>query len=98
MRVKDEKTKSATQFGNNLVCQIPENKKIKIQKEKFNMTHTDLTNTTNTPKTNTHNNQLQNENVESYSNFMNSVEYFSVFGFLLAGLANYMIHEKRISD
>lgn len=59
------------------------------------MTHTDRI---NTPKSNTHNNQLQKENTESYSNFMNSVEYFSVFGFLLAGLANYMIHEKRISD
>ena len=63
------------------------------------MTHTDSTNTTNTAKTNTHNNQSKDTNTdELYSNFMNNIEYFSVVGFLLAGLTNYMIHEKRISD
>lgn len=60
------------------------------------MTHTDKTNTT---KSNTYDSQSQNANTEeSYSNFMYNMEYFSVFGFLLAGLANYMIHEKRMSD
>ena len=63
------------------------------------MTHTDSIDTTNTDKTNTHNNQSKDTNTdELYSNFMNNMEYFSVFGFLLAGLMNYMIHEKRISD
>lgn len=45
------------------------------------MTHTSSTDITNTDKTNTHNNQLQSENTESYSDFMNNMEYFSVFGF-----------------
>ena len=63
------------------------------------MTHTDSIDTTNTAKTNTHNNQSKDTNTdELYSNFMNGMEYFSVVGFLLASLANYMIHEKRISD
>ena len=63
------------------------------------MTHTDSIDTTNTDKTNTHNNQSKDTNTdELYSNFMNNMEYFSVFGFLLAGLMNYMIYEKRISD
>ena len=63
------------------------------------MTHTDSIDTTNTDKTNTHNNQSKDTNTdELYSNFMNNMEYFSVFGFLLAGLMNYMIHEKRMSD
>lgn len=67
--------------------------------EYLNMTQIKSTDTTNTDKTNIHNNRSKDTNTEeSYSNFMNSVEYFSVFGFLLAGLANYMIHEKRISD
>lgn len=60
------------------------------------MTHTDSTNTT---KTNTHNGNFKDTKTEeSYSNLMNNTEYFSAFGFLLAGLANYMLHEKRISD
>ena len=63
------------------------------------MTHTDLTDTANTDKTNTHNNQsTDTKTEESYSDFMNNMEYFSVFGFLLSGLANYMIHEQQISD
>lgn len=63
------------------------------------MTHTNSTNTTNTAKTNTHNDNPKATNIdELYSNFMNNMECFSVVGFLLAGLANYMIHEKRISD
>lgn len=64
-----------------------------------NMAHTDSTNTTNTAKTNTHNdNSKDTKTEESYSYLLNNMEYFSVFGFLLAGLANYMIHEKGISD
>lgn len=59
--------------------------------------YTNSTDTTNTTKSNSHN-QSQNANTEPYSNFMNSMEYFSAFGFLLAGLANYAFHEKRISD
>lgn len=56
-------------------------------------------NTTNTAKTNTHNNQSKDTNTdELYSNFMNNMEYFSVVGFLLAGLADYTIHEQQISD
>ena len=56
-------------------------------------------NTTNTAKTNTHNNQSTDTNTdELYSNFMNNMEYFSVVGFLLAGLADYTIHEQQISD
>ncbi len=65
------------------------------------MKHTDSTNNTNivnTIKSNAHNNQPQNANTEPYSDLMNSIEYFSVFGFLLAGLANYMLHEKLMSD
>ena len=66
------------------------------------MTHTDSTgntDTTNTDKSNTHNNNSKDTKTEeSYSDFMNNMEYFSVFGFLLADLANYMLHEKRISD
>lgn len=63
------------------------------------MTHTDLTNTANTDKTNTHNNQsTDTKTEESYSDFMNNMEYFSVFGFLLAGLANYAYHDKQMSD
>ena len=68
------------------------------------MTHTDSTDNTNTAnivntdKSNVRNNHTQNANTESYSNFMDNMEYFSVFGFLLAGLANYAFHEKRISD
>ena len=59
---------------------------------------TDNTNSVNTTKSNSHNNQTQNANTESYSNLMNNTEYFSVFGFLLAGLDNYMLHEKLMSD
>lgn len=67
--------------------------------EYLNMTQIKSTNITNTAKTNTHNNQSKDTNTdELYSNFMNGMEYFSVVGFLLTGLANYMIHEKRISD
>lgn len=65
------------------------------------MTHTDSTdntNSANTPKSSTHDSQPQNANTEPYSNFMNSMEYFSAFGFLLAGLANYAFHEKQTSD
>lgn len=63
------------------------------------MTHTDSTNTTNTAKTNTHNGNFKDTKTEeSNSNLMNNMEYFSVVGFLLAGLANYMIHEQQISD
>lgn len=90
-------------FGNNLVCQISENKKnMNTKGEYSNMIHKDSTGNTNiinTDKTNTHNGNHKDTKIEeSYSNLMNSMEYFSVFGFLLAGLANYMIHEKRISD
>lgn len=74
-------------------------KNINTKGEYSDMTHTDSTDTANTDKTNTHNNLSKDTKTEeSYSNFMNNMEYFSVFGFLLAGLANYMIHEKRISD
>lgn len=64
------------------------------------MTHTDSINTTNTDKANTHTgNPKDTKTEESYNNdFNGNMEYFSVLGFLLAGLANYMIHEKRISD
>lgn len=63
------------------------------------MTHTNSTNITNTAKTNTHNDNPKDTNIdELYSNFMNNMEYFSVVRFLLAGLADYMIHEKRIYD
>lgn len=56
-------------------------------------------NTSNTAKTNTHNDNLKDTKTEeSYNNLMNNMEYFSVFGFLLAGLADYMLHEKGISD
>lgn len=60
--------------------------------------YTNSTDTTNTAKGNTHNNHLQNANTEPYSDLMNSIEYFSVLGFSLAGLANYMFHEKQTSD
>lgn len=59
---------------------------------------TDKTNKVNTDKSNTHNSQPQNANTESYSNLMDNMEYFSVFGFLLAGLANYAFCDKQISD
>lgn len=63
------------------------------------MTHTDLTNTTNTAKTNTYNDDPKDTKTEElYSNFMNNMEYCSVVGFLLAGLADYTIHEQQISD
>lgn len=63
------------------------------------MTQINLTDITNTAKTNTHNNQSKDTKTEElYSNFMNNMEYFSVVGFLLAGLADYMIHEQQISD
>ena len=67
--------------------------------EYLNMTQIKSSNTADTAKTNTHNNQSKDTKTEeSYSDIMNNMEYFSVFGFLLAGLANYMIYEKRISD
>ena len=66
------------------------------------MKHTDSTNNTNivnTIKSNAHNNQPKDTKTEeSYSDFMNNMEYFSVFGFLLAGLANYAYHDKQMSD
>ena len=63
------------------------------------MTHTDLTNTANTDKTNIHNKQSKDTKTEeSSSDVMNNMEYFSVFGFLLAGLANYAYHDKQMSD
>lgn len=65
------------------------------------MTHinsTGNTNTVNTDKSNSHNNQPQNANTEPYSNLMNNIEYFSVFGFLLAGLVNYAFQDKQMSD
>lgn len=79
-------------------------KNINTKGEYLNIIHKDSTdntntaNTVNTTKSNSHNNQTQNANTESYSNLMNNTEYFSVFGFLLAGLANYMLHEKLMSD
>ena len=67
--------------------------------EYLNMTQIKSTDTANTYKTNAHNdNSKDTKTEESYSDFMNNMEYFSVFGFLLADLANYMLHEKRISD
>ncbi len=66
--------------------------------EYLNMTQINSTDITNTAKCNTHDSQSQNANTESYSDFMNNMEYFSVLGFLLSGLANYMIHEQQISD
>lgn len=67
--------------------------------EYLNMTQINSTDITNTAKTNTHNNQSKDTNTdELYSNFMNNMEYFSVVGFLLAGLADYTIHEQQISD
>ena len=63
------------------------------------MTQINSTNTTNKTKTNTHNdNPKDTKTEESYSDFMNNMEYFSVFGFLLAGLANYAYHDKQMSD
>lgn len=74
-------------------------KNINTKGEYSNMTHTDLTNTSNTAKTNTYNDNLKDTKTEeSYNNLMNSMEHFSVFGFLLAGLADYAIHEQQISD
>lgn len=59
------------------------------------MTHTDLTNTTNTAKTNTYNDDPKDTKTEElYSNFMDNMEYFSVFGFLLDCFANYAYREK----
>lgn len=69
--------------------------------EYLDMTHkdsTDKTNKTNKTKSNPHNNQQQNTTQEPDSNLMNNTEYFSAFGFLLAGLADYMLHEKQMSD
>lgn len=56
--------------------------------------------TSNTDRSNTHNNDNPKDTKieESCSNFMNNMEYFSVYGFLLAGLANYMLYEKGITD
>ncbi len=67
--------------------------------EYLNIAQIKSTDTANTDKTNTHNNQsTDTKTEESYSDFMNNMEYFSVFGFLLAGLADYMLYEKGISD
>ena len=67
--------------------------------EYLNIAQIKSTDTANTDKTNTHNNQsTDTKTEESYSDFMNNMEYFSVVGFLLAGLADYMIHEQQISD
>lgn len=67
--------------------------------EYLNMAQIKSTDTANTDKTNTHNNQsTDTKTEESYSDFMNNMEYFSVFGFLLAGLANYAYHDKQMSD
>jgi len=74
-------------------------KNINIKGEHLNMTQINSTNTTKTDKTNIYNGNLKDTKTEeSYCNLMNNIEYFSVYGFLLAGLANYMIHEKRMSD
>lgn len=65
------------------------------------MTHTDSTdntNTANTSKSNTHNNQSQNANTESFSNLMNDIEYFSVYGFLLTVFSYEITHDKQMSD
>ncbi len=63
------------------------------------MAHTNLIDKTNTTKSNTYNNQSSNENTEElYNDLMNTMECFSVLGFLLAGLVNYAFHENRISD
>ena len=67
--------------------------------EYLNMTQIKSTDTANTYKTNAHNdNPKDTKTEESYSDFMNNMEYFSVFGFLLAGLANYAYHDKQMSD
>ena len=67
--------------------------------EYLNIAQIKSTDTANTDKTNTHNNQsTDTKTEESYSDFMNNMEYFSVFGFLLAGLANYAYHDKQMSD
>lgn len=55
---------------------------------------TDNTNSANTPKSNTHDSQSQNTNTEPYSDFMDNMEYFSIFGFLLTCFANYAYREK----
>lgn len=54
---------------------------------------------TNTTKNNTYNNQSSNENTkESYSDLMNSIEHFSVYGFLLIVFAYELVHDKQMSD
>lgn len=60
--------------------------------------YTNSTDTTNTAKGNAHNNQSQNANTESYSNLMNTMEYYSVLGFLLSRMAYEITHEKQMSD
>lgn len=63
------------------------------------MTQINSTNTTNTDKANTHDNQSKDTKTEeSYSDFMNNMEYFSVFGFLLSRMAYELAHEKQMSD
>lgn len=53
--------------------------------------------TINTDKSNSHNHP-QNANTEPYSNFIDSMEYFSAFGFLLSRMAYEITHEKQMSD
>lgn len=62
--------------------------------EYLNMTQINSTDITNTAKCNTHDSQSQNANTEPYSDFMDNMEYFSVFRFLLDCFANYAYREK----
>lgn len=62
------------------------------------MAHTNSIDKTNKTKSNTYNNQPQNANTESYSNFMDNMEYYSVLGFLLTVFAYELAHEQQMSD
>lgn len=79
-------------------------KNVNTKGEYSNMTHkhstgnTNTANTVNTVKSNTQNSQSQNANTESYCNLMNTMEYYSVLGFLLSRMAYEITHEKQMSD
>lgn len=80
-------------------------KQTKTQKENINMTNTNTAqadtkyaDTASKDNSSTHSSQLTNAKAEPYSNFMDNMEYFTAFGFLLSRMAYELAHEKKMTD
>ncbi len=51
-----------------------------------------------TDRRNQHADNLNNTITDSFENFLENIDYFTFFGFLLSRFAYELVHEKRMSD